>query len=103
MQTLTVGIAPINRSQFKPVHAQIPVSDKVLANALTDPTTAQNFWCAVRVLLGVPMDAPCVQGIVRADQTIPEFDNWLGCEHLMARVKMGFSQPTAVNALAVVI
>lgn len=103
MQKLTVGIAPINRQAFKPVHAEIPVSDKVLANALTDPTTAQNFWSAVRVLLGVPMDAPCVQGIVRADQTITEFDSWLNCQHLMARVKLGFSQPTAVNALAVII
>lgn len=103
MQTLTVGIAPINRPQFKPVHAKVPVSDKVLANALTDPTTAQNLWNAVRILLGVPLDALCVQGIVRADQTIIEFDSWLSCEHIMARAKLGFSQPTAVNALAVII
>lgn len=103
MQTLTVGIAPIKCPQFKPTHAQVPVSDKVLANALTDPTTAQNFWAAVRVLLGVPMDALCVQGVVRADQTVAEFDNWLSCEHIMARAKLGFSQPTAVNALAVII
>lgn len=103
MKKLTVGIAPVGKPTFKPTHAEVPISDKVLASALTDPATAQNFWNAVRILLGVPLDALCVQGIVRADQTIAEFDSWLYNQHIMARAKLGFSQPTAVNALAVII
>ena len=104
MRTVIVGFALTNRPEYRPIYAEVPIADKVLLDAIEKPETAANFWAACRVLMGIPAEAVCVQGILHNNfESRKAFDAWMREQHYATRVAMGYIKPQVQQTLAILI